>query len=169
MTETTTPTPARRTAVAALGRAGTSGVAVGLWYSLPDYVDRRRSRVLAKLAILAGAGAVFARRQDSDQGVVPPAESTTSEQASAAQGRPADQTAGPRARLQRLNPGILIALGATVLIAGIGANVATERWIHRFGERLKANGTSHPHTAIGLVAGSLTVLASLNDFPSPRE
>lgn len=175
MTGSTTPASAGRTPAGVLGRAGASGAAVGLWYALPDYVDRRRSRVLAKLVILAGAGAVFARGQELDLlPTAPPAEGTTPGRDSvprdtADQRQLADKTAGTRARLKNLNPGLVIGLGAMILIVGIGANIATERWIHRFGERLKAKGTSHPHTAIGLVVGSLTALASLDDFPSPRE
>ncbi|MDN5756072.1 MAG: hypothetical protein ACTHWW_07900 [Arthrobacter sp.] len=175
MTGSTTPASAGRTPATVLGRAGASGAAVGLWYALPDYVDRRRSRVLAKLAILAGAGVVFARRQDPDSSpTAPSAVGTTPGRGpgpldTAGQGQLADETAGTRARLKNLNPGLVIGLGATILIVGIGANIATERWIHRFGERLKANGSSRPHTAIGLIAGSLTALASLDDLPSPRE
>ncbi len=171
MTEPTTATPAPRTPAGLIARAGTSGAAVALWYALPDYVDRRSPRVLAKLVILAAAGAFFARRQDPDS--LPTAllaEGTTpgrgsGHQDTADQGHSADKTAGARARLKNLNPGLLIGLGATVLIAGVGANVATERWIHRFGNRLARKGTLLPHTAIGLVAGSLTVLAGLDELP----
>ncbi|MGP5607738.1 hypothetical protein [Arthrobacter rhombi] len=175
MTETTTATPARRTPAGLLARAGASGAAVALWYALPDYMHRRSSRVLAKLAILAAAGAFFARRQDPDSlPTAPLAEGTTPGRGSghldaAGQGHSADTTAGTRARLKNLDPGLLIGLGATILIVGIGANIATERRIHRFGERLKANGSSRPHTAIGLIAGSLAALASLDELPSPRE
>ncbi|MGP5226192.1 hypothetical protein [Arthrobacter rhombi] len=171
MTETTTPTPAPRTPAGLLARAGASGVAVGLWYALPDYVDRRSPRVLAKLAILAAAGAMFARRQAPDSlPTAPLAEGTTPGHGSghrdtAGQRRSADTTEGTRARLKNLNPGLLIGLGATVLVAGIGANIVTERWIHRFGNRLARKGTLLPHTAIGLVAGSLTVLAGLDELP----
>lgn len=170
MTETTTPTPAR-TPAGLLARAGASGFAVGLWYALPDYVDRRSPRVLAKLAILAAAGAMFARRQAPDSlPTAPLAEGTTPGRGSghldtARQGQHADKTTGTRARLKNLNPGLLIGLGATILAAGIGANIVTERWIHRFGNRLARKGTLLPHTAIGLVAGSLTVLAGLDELP----
>lgn len=171
MTEPTTPSRVPRTPAGLLTRAGISGVAVGLWYSLPDYVDRRSPRVLAKLAILAAAGAMFALRQDPNSvPAAPLAEGTTPGHGSghrdtAGQGHSADITAGTRARFKSLNPGLLVGLGATVLVAGIGANIVTERWIHRFGNRLARKGTLLPHTAIGLVAGSLTVLAGLDELP----
>ncbi|MGO2533817.1 MULTISPECIES: hypothetical protein [Micrococcaceae] len=170
MTGTTTPAPVRRTPAGLLGRAGASGAAVGLWYALPDYVDRRSSRVLAKLGILAAAGVFFARRQDPNSvptaplaGGMPPGRG--SGHRDTAYGYSADKTAGARARLMSPSPGLLIGLGATVLVAGVGANVATERWIHRFGNRLARKGTLLPHTAIGLVAGSLTVLAGFDELP----
>lgn len=171
MTEPTTTTPGPGTAAGLLARAGTSGVAVALWYSLPDYVGRRSPRVLVKLAILAGAGAFFARRQDPDSlPTAPSAEGAmpghgSGQRDTADQRHSADKTTGTRARLKNLNPGLLIGLGATVLVASVGANVATERWIHRFGNRLARKGTLLPHTAIGLVAGSLTVLAGFDELP----
>lgn len=157
----TTPTPGAAPSL----RTGIAGVSVALWYATPDFIHGRRPRALAKTAIIGGAAVAFARG---------PARSSTQtladNQEEEQQTTPSAPTpSGTRDRLRKTDPRLLIGVGTSILIAGIGLNIATERWIHRFGNRLARKGTLLPHTAIGLVAGSLTVLASLDDFSARPE
>lgn len=157
----TMPTPG----IAPSLRAGIAGVSVALWYATPDFIHGRRPRALAKAAILGGAAVAFSRGLARSS-----MQTLTGNQGEEQQANPSAPTrSGVRDRLRRTDPRVLIGVGTSLLIAGIGLNIATERWIHRFGDRLARKGTLLPHTAIGLVAGSLTVLTGLDDCPDRPE
>lgn len=142
-------------------RAGIAGVSVALWYATPDFIHGRRPRALAKTAIVGGAAVAFARGPARSS-----VQTLAGDQAEEQQATPSAPTpSGTRDRLRKTDPRLLIGVGSSLLIAGIVLNIATERWIHRFGDRLARKGTLLPHTAIGLVAGSLTVLAGLDELP----
>ncbi|WP_417217681.1 hypothetical protein [Arthrobacter sp.] len=147
---------------ARLRRAGISGLAVALWYATPDYLRGRRSRAVAKTAILSGAAAAFAWAPASPSAPPVPDDAALGD-TPREPGAPAP--AGTGGRRWTANPRVVIVVGGALLLAGIGLNIATEKWIHRFGDRLVRKGTLLPHTAIGLVAGSLTVLAGLDELP----
>lgn len=153
-------TEASGTAPAPLLRAGIAGLTVALWYAAPDYLHRKGLRAAAKTAVLGGAAVVLAwGPARSSTPVAPDGEESTTKQP--AQGAPAWSGTGDRWR--NTTPALVFGVGGTLLVAGIGLNIAIERWIHRWGNRLARQGTLLPHTAIGLVAGSLTVLAGLDD------
>lgn len=164
MPESTGSTPRDGEAAHRFLHAGVAGTAVGLWYALPDYVPAGPPRLLAKTAVIVGAGILLTGRAGRAR-----RGQETAREPSTARTQPSDEaTSSDRSNTAGTGASRWTAAGAAGLLAGsaavvVGLNLAIERWIHRFGQRLAERGVSHPHTGIGLVAGSLTVLASLDD------
>lgn len=153
-------------APAPLLRAGIAGLSVALWYSVPDYLHSKGPRAVAKAAVIGGAGVALGRRPARPSKTVISGDEG-SKAARPARGAPTSSVTSDR--LRKNKPGLVFGVGGALLVAGIGLNIATERWIHRFGSRLARQGTLLPHTAIGLVAGSLTLLAGLDELPARHQ
>lgn len=150
-------------APAPLLRAGIAGLSVALWYSVPDFLHSKGPRAVAKAAVIGGAAVALGRRPAGpSKTVISGGEG--SKAARPARGAPTPPVASDR--LRKTKPRLVFGVGGALLVAGIGLNIATERWINRFGSRLARQGALLPHTAIGLVAGSLTLLAGLDEYPA---
>lgn len=166
MTHHLDPTDVSGAAPAPLLRAGIAGLTVALWYAVPDYVHGKGPRAVAKTAVSA-AGAValvWGPARSSTLAVSGDEESKTTQPD---QGAPA--SSGTVDGRRNTKPALVFGMGGALLVAGIGLSLATERWIHRFGNRMARQGTLLPHTAIGLVAGSLAVLADLDELPAQHQ
>lgn len=142
-------------------RTGIAGLLVALWYAAPDYLHGKGQRAVAKIAVIGGAVVALAGGRARSS-----APSIDDEPHATPPSRGAPTPSSTCERLRNAKPGLVLCVGGVLLVAGVGLNIASERWIHRFGNRLASQGTLLPHTAIGLVAGSLTVLAGLDDFPA---
>jgi hypothetical protein len=169
----------------AVGDTMVWGAGTFVWYAMSDVVASRGLRGLLKTGIVAAAGAwVWVQvRREHDHGHDEAA--VRDDDGGAGAGGSADASGSPdtTARIRALTstvpvldgeraglrpehllgslPWAPLALGAVVTAASIAGTVATERAIHRFGDRLGARGVAAPHTRIGVVAGLLTVAAGL--------
>lgn len=150
-----------------LAGAAITGLVAAAWYAMPDHLPRRSQRFPAKIALLAGGGAIYAwlapggAREDREDGTVPlPGRTDTppdDERATTDEEQEVATRLG--ATLGRLSPrGV-----AGIVVGGLSLTAATavlqERLIHRFGERLGRRGVTLPHTRIGLVLGAVAALS----------
>lgn len=157
MTSSTSSAPApdrRRPAPADL----VLGAGVVAWYALPDLVRSRTARGWLKAATLVTTTALAVRVTDpavAAVGAMPPPRCPAGAErdATGVRDRASDALATADPRL----------VGAGLVAVAAGGLVATalgERAIFRAGERLRGRGWSAPHTAIGLVLGTASVLLS---------
>ncbi len=167
-----------------LPEALASGALTFAWYALPDAVASRRARGVAKAALfvpMAAIGVMAGRRdaaaEAADDAADPAAHGrlgriralTHTEPVldlsaiEADAGHDAGAVEGRRlaARIPSARQAALIAAGLAVVAVSAAGFVATERGVHRYGERLGARGVRLPHTRIGVVAGLASVGLSL--------
>jgi hypothetical protein len=167
------PSPSERTRTD-LRSVAISGVTTFAWYAVPDVVQPRWARALAKTAVLGasvalvmggtreGAEARAAVREVQD-GI-----RSAAEQPSATEQAPLDEDGAAGAAPGGTGSGRAVVATAAVVggvaVAGTLA-VLGERWIYRSAERLRGRGVRAPHTAVGLVLGA--AVAGLDALEGP--
>ncbi|GAB3535124.1 hypothetical protein GCM10027403_12280 [Arthrobacter tecti] len=136
-----------------------------LWYALPDVVERRPPRTLAKVGLLIGAGAfVFheIRRERRLAGILEKSQvkTLTIAEPPDAPTLNGDKQSGD---MTPMSPrGVVATSAVVILMLGLTVTSArTERAIFTYGENLSKRGVAWPHTRIGLVLGLVTTVFSL--------
>lgn len=144
--------------------AAVAGAVVGAWYALPDYVDSRRARALAKAALFTGGGALYVlASRTADDAPRNPTPATENQPTTEDAGAEAEHSAG----WQRLAPRVQLAVVAGAFAAFTVVSIAGERLVYCTGERLANRGVRRPHTLIGLALGALTALTTPSSAPAP--
>ncbi len=148
-----------------------NGVVTGIWYSLPDVVESRRTRGWLKVALLLGGAARAVHTGQADDG------GTADTVDGGAKALSTEADLSPLVARMSTEPVIdaeALGLGGDpsnragwVSMAGVAlaalsvvGTVAGERAVHRWGERLTARGVRGAHSRIGLVAGVVTGLST---------
>lgn len=178
---------ARPTGTAA-GNAAVWGGGTFAWYAMSDVVPSRGLRAVLKTGIVAATGAwgwVQLQREHAHDHEAHDDAAPLDGDAVLDSRDGTDTSGGPdtTARIRALTstapvldgarvglrpedllgslPWSRVALAVALTAASIAGTVATERAIHRYGDRLGARGVTAPHTRIGLAAGLLAVASSL--------
>lgn len=112
-----------------------AGAAVAAFYAVPDFLESRKVRAVAKGAVMAAIGSYFFSTQEVGAELAEVEEELSAE--------------------VKDNPALVAGIGAALA----ALQVASEKLIYRFGEHLKDSGVRAPHTKTALALGALCTIS----------
>ena len=146
-----------------------TGTATTLWYALPDLVPSRaaRSWVKAALATAVVGWSLRSSRPPLSEGATPSTDGAADGPASEGPSLPPDD--GDRVGWRGV-VGLVVLVCAVLggLVGSVVMTVASDRAVHRLGERAARRGASYPHSRHAVILGAAAAVSDLWIRPDSR-
>ena len=174
-----TPTESRRVDARSVAITGLTTLA---WYAVPDVVEPRWARALAKAGVLAGGLALGLAATSEGRAAVDgvrgvrdelrdlrAAEEGDGQGDAGAEDEDNVLLADPDGADPVPDPVVVGAAAAGVVALVATVAVAGEKWAYRRGERWRERGLRLPHTRVGVVLGALAAAVTALDPSAAKE